>query len=80
MGSFEIKLPIKYKGENKGWVVSSATSHDIDETLLVATLFLNNSGYPYEVDVWKVDFSPTVELPENWEKEDFPRLPGSGTS
>jgi hypothetical protein len=79
MGSFRISLPQQYEDVQRGKVGATARSDDADGVLLVATLYLNERSYPYEVDLWKADFSPTIELPERWEVEDFPRLPGSGT-
>ncbi|WP_218132705.1 hypothetical protein [Cupriavidus sp. YR651] len=78
MGSFRI---ISSSGEfSQCWrMVASAKSNDLDGTLLVATLFVDEDGIPCEVDIWKVDFSALIELPEKWEPEDFPRFPGSGT-
>ncbi len=78
MGSFRIKLPPEYEDEMEV-VGATAKSEGKDGVLLIATLFLNGHGFPCSVDIWKVDFSPIIELPDDWEVEDFPRFPGSGT-
>ncbi|GMG92286.1 hypothetical protein SGO26_27170 [Cupriavidus metallidurans] len=78
MGSFLIVLPQEYEGAKHGYNKVTAKSNDADGVLLVATLYVNERGFPCEVDIWKVDFSPIIEIPSKWELEDFPRFPGTG--
>ncbi|WP_432262011.1 DUF6984 family protein [Cupriavidus sp. TMH.W2] len=79
MGSFQIITSHRDETTKCGRIVASAKSTDADGTLLVATLIVSEDGTPCEIDIWKVDFSSLIEIPEKWEPEDFPRLPGSGT-
>jgi len=37
--------------------------HDSDGVIVSASLYLDEQGAPYEVDVWKVDFSPLLKWP-----------------
>ncbi|SDP83267.1 hypothetical protein SAMN04488595_1392 [Ralstonia sp. 25mfcol4.1] len=79
MGSFKIILPLEYQGKNTGQSAIDVVSEDVDGVMLIASLFLNERGFPCEVDIWKVDFSTLVRLPTTWELANFPRFPGSGT-
>jgi hypothetical protein len=79
MGSFRICLPHEYEDVQRGIVGATLKSNDSDGVPLVATLYVNDRSFPCEVDIWKVDFSPVIEIPEVWELEDFPRFPGTGT-
>ncbi len=39
--------------------------NDIDGVEVMATLTIDNAGDLYELEVWKVDFSPLLMLPAN---------------
>ena len=41
--------------------------YDVDGVPVSAELNLDQDGAPYEIDVWKVDFSPTVAWPSRQE-------------
>ncbi|XPF95292.1 DUF6984 family protein [Colwellia sp. RE-S-Sl-9] len=45
-----------------GRQASEYTFEDSDGTKVLATLYLDKEGEIYELDVWKVDFSPTQRL------------------
>jgi len=79
MGSFKIILPIEYQGKSTGNSAIDVVSKDVDGVMLIASFFVNERGFPCEIDIWKVDFSSLVSLPMTWEIADFPRFPGSGT-
>ena len=38
-------------------------ANDVDGVSLSIALFLDSEGRPLEVDIWKVDFSPLIQLP-----------------
>lgn len=35
---------------------------DVDGTCVVATLYANHSGTPFELDIWKVDYTPLLHI------------------
>jgi len=39
---------------------------DDDGALVVATLYANRKGEPFEVDIWKTDFTPVKTIPETF--------------
>ena len=64
MGSLYIipnDIPPKRKRET-GPVVAEIHSSDDDGIELFISLFLDTSLIPFELDIWKVDFSPTHSL------------------
>lgn len=60
MGSFVIIQPA-----NKGFsrLLSEAEFNDVDGIKVLASLYVDVDDAPYEVDIWKVDFSPLISLP-----------------
>lgn len=65
MGSYVIVEPT-----NKGFsrLLSEAEFNDVDGTKALASLYVDVDNAPYEVDIWKVDFSPLISLP-NFDEE-----------
>jgi hypothetical protein len=61
MGSLRIG-PI-YKGRRFGFCPAECHFYDLDGTLISATLNLDQTGAPFEIDVWRVDFRPTRRWP-----------------
>jgi hypothetical protein len=61
MGSFAF-APL---GTGRRFGSSPAECHfrDSDGVIVSASLYLDEQGAPYEVDVWKVDFSPLLKWP-----------------
>ncbi len=47
-----------------GRALISVVAHDVDTTPLLISLDLDQHGNLFELDVWKVDFSPLIRLPE----------------
>lgn len=45
-------------------VASELSFHDADGTLVTATLNLDQDGLPFELDIWKTDFSPLIRVPD----------------
>jgi len=46
-----------------GGILAEAEYIDIDEILVIITAIKNKSGDLYEIDFWKVDFSPLKKYP-----------------
>lgn len=44
--------------------VSEYQFQDVDGVLVVASLNLDDKGALFELDIWKTDFSPLVQIPE----------------
>jgi hypothetical protein len=47
--------------------------NDRDGVPVIASLYAEKYGNPFELDIWKVDFSPLSEIPENFELVDADR-------
>lgn len=65
MGSYMMVEPT-----NKGFsrLLSEAEFNDVDGTKVLASLYVDADNAPYEVGIWKVDFSPLISLP-NFDEE-----------
>ena len=48
-----------------GSEISSCHFTDEDGILVSVALYVDPSGCPFELDVWKVDFSPLVRIPND---------------
>ena len=48
-----------------GHVMSSCNFNDEDGVLVSVALYADSFGNPFELDVWKVDFSPLVRIPSD---------------
>lgn len=44
--------------------VSECEFYDVDGVQVIASLFLDIHGNLYELDIWKVDFSELISLPD----------------
>lgn len=66
MGSLKFYNPYN---ENRifGSQVSELSFIDLDDVLVIATLYLDNYGDLFEIDIWKVDFSPTINFPDKFD-------------
>ena len=62
MGSFRIGPS---EGRHMGKVASECHFTDSDGILVLAALNLDQVGAPFEIDLWKVDFSPLQRWPNN---------------
>jgi len=49
---------------NFGELISEFQFTDQDGIEVIASLYLNNSGNLFELDIWKTDFSKVISLPE----------------
>ena len=61
MGSFSIGVQ-EYDGV---YAFYEERYTDIDNILCVITLWVNAEEIPYEVDIWKGDFSEIIEYPSD---------------
>ena len=55
--------PSSVSGRKAERVISSCSFTDEDGVLVSAALYVDTSGLPFELDVWKVDFSPLIRMP-----------------
>lgn len=39
---------------------------DADNVDVLATLNVDTEGEPFELDIWKMDYSPLIKLPDRW--------------
>jgi len=51
-------------GRRLGGTVSECQFTDADGVLVCAALNVDDSGFPLELDLWKVDFEPLLRWPE----------------
>jgi len=66
MGSLSIRLAGRDQGSAAtGSAVSELVFMDADGVKVIATLFVDEDGLPFELDIWKTDFSPLVRVPES---------------
>lgn len=64
MGSLTI-IPCQFINVIKrddGPMVAEIHSFDKDQVEVIISLFLDTKNIPYELDIWKVDFSPLISL------------------
>jgi len=52
-----------WSSQQFGRAVSSCTFDDEDGVAVIATLYLDRSGRPFELDVWKTDFGELMRIP-----------------
>ena len=62
MGS--LKFASEANARGYGATIAACEFEDTDGVLVSAILNLDESGLPFEVDVWKVDFTPVLTWPE----------------
>ena len=53
-----------FDGRKYGWSSAECHFYDSDGVVVSAELNLDELGVPFEIDVWKVDSSPTVAWPD----------------
>ena len=68
MGSLKLCHNTCSIDENRamGKMVSEYLFKDIDEIDVVVSLYLDEKGELYELEIWKTDFSELVKIPENF--------------
>jgi hypothetical protein len=64
MGSLRISYDDKDSDRKLGDEVSSVRFKDIDGVDVIMTLYVDTEGKLYELDVWKVDFTDLIRMPE----------------
>lgn len=53
--------------QKMGRQASEICFNDEDGVTVIASLNLDESGLPFELDVWKTDFTPLIRLPHNFD-------------
>jgi len=65
MGSLRLHLHGCAERDQKfGRVGSELMFKDVDGVDVIATLYLDEIGAPFELDVWKVTYAPLIQIPE----------------
>lgn len=66
MGSLRL-LPEGTANQNRvfGSAPSECRFTDADGVEVIATLYLDSNKQPFELNMWKTDFSPLMRIPEN---------------
>lgn len=72
MGSLELAVAARSGGRSVGLVIPKASVQFTDEdgVQVVATLNADEDGAPFELDVWKTDFSPLKGIPTAFRRID----------
>ena len=78
MGSFQVVVSPNEEARGKRRVASTGKAFDLDRVLVIATLFVDETNIPCEVDIWKVNFEPLHQMPTIWKAADICKLPGNG--
>jgi hypothetical protein len=66
MGSLELKLPqSRSDARTLGSQVAELGFVDHDGVAVIASLNVDQDGLPFELDVWKTDFSRLVRIPDD---------------
>lgn len=64
MGSLSLMSNgIQNKGNKQIELCSEKIFKDVDEVTVIASLYIDVKGNLYELDIWKVDYSPIISLP-----------------
>ena len=65
MGSLRLRLPNSPEEHQRfGGQVADFSFADADGVLVLVALNVDERGVPFELDVWKADFSPLQRVPE----------------
>ncbi len=76
MGSLRLAAGDRPPSERRfGRAASELEFVDSDGTRVIATLHLDQCDQPFELDMWKVDFSPLQRIPERLPPPRVPTLP-----
>lgn len=62
MGSLRF-LPLT-SGQRISRQVAELQFRDVDGVDVIASLSLDEAGQPFELDIWKVNFKPLIQIPE----------------
>jgi hypothetical protein len=73
MGSLRLRLREDETAAGSfGKRVAELRFADIDGVQVIASLNLDSLGMPYELDIWKTDFSPLVRIPHDLDSQSEP--------
>jgi len=50
-----------------GEMVSEFMFKDVDNVKVIASLYIDNYGNLFELDIWKTDFSELIEIPNSFD-------------
>lgn len=64
MGSLVLYPQLNSENREFGKQVSEYQFLDKDNVLVIATLYVDKQNCLYELDIWKVDYSPLLSLPD----------------
>jgi len=64
MGSLRFYKPDAEKHKRLGGLLAEKEFVDIDGTPVMAAVNLDDHGELFELDIWKVDFSPVKQFPD----------------
>jgi hypothetical protein len=67
MGSLELLLPESQKVRTFGSRVAELQFNDEDGVAVIASLNVDQAMLPFELDVWKTDFSPLGHIPDSFD-------------
>jgi hypothetical protein len=48
---------------------------DADGAVVIASLNVNEDGYPFELDIWKTTFEPLIRIPEEFADVAYGKAP-----
>lgn len=65
MGSLYLYPPdvTEDKRRNFGYQISEYVFKDIDGIDVISSLNLDENGLLYELDIWRIDYNPVIQLP-----------------
>lgn len=46
-----------------GSMISDVQFNDVDQSIVLVSLYIDNNGKLFELDVWKIDFRPLIDFP-----------------
>jgi len=64
MGSLELRLPESGASRTLGRRVAELHFKDDDGVDVIASLNVDERNVPFELDLWKTDFSPLIRVPD----------------
>ena len=73
MGSLRLQLPNVAPSGVSRLIGSELLFKDRDGVHVLASLYLDSVGTPVELDLWKVDFSPLLGVPDELPAATVPR-------
>lgn len=66
MGSIIFTTPDTQDERRAETLISDCEFKDIDNITVIASLYIDGNKKLYELDIWKTDFSPLIEIPHTF--------------